>query len=54
MTGRINRVDDGDQLSNKPVHIFGNSLKQALKEKKLDITINHPIERGRIKDNNWD
>ena len=27
---------------------------QALKEKKLDITLNNPIERGKIKDNNWD
>ena len=54
MTGRINRTDDNDQISNKPQHIFGNALKQALSEKKLDITLNQPIERGRIKDGNWD
>lgn len=55
ITGSQNIKSDSEGLNNKPQHLFGNSLKQAVADKKHEIQYNYPIKRGVniIKYNNY-
>ena len=46
ISGSQNIKTDSEGLNNKPMHLFGNALKQAAIEKKHEIQYSYPIKRG--------
>lgn len=46
ISGSQNIKTDSEGLNNKPMHLFGNTLKQAAIEKKHEIQYSYPIKRG--------
>lgn len=54
ITGKVTPVNQGDGASNKPYHIYGHNLKNALAENKHEIKVNNLIEKSQVLETCWD
>jgi len=54
VSGKVMAQNEQDSMANKPYYLFGQQLKDALKENKLEIKVDSLIEKAQIKEGSWE